>query len=489
MPSQLGPYKLLRTLGTGANSKVKLGEHSENGQKYAVKILKKNDPRLDQEFLKLVMTEVQTMSGLSHPNIVNMVDYAPEAFVEKSNGAKNPVICIVLELATGGELFDYVATGGAYNERISRFYFRQLIDGLNYVHNKGITHRDLKPENLLYDEKFNLKIADFGFAAPITGRDGSGYCRTKLGTESYMAPEIHAKRPYSGASVDIFAAAIILFIMFTQHPPFTRAEPTDPFYRLLCANRADLFWKAHSKNKPGNMDFFPESFRNLITAMLQFDPAARPTMADIISHPWVQSDNVATLEEIHADFAKRKEAIDHENEIKRQEKEAQRQAQLLAANGVSRRQFRTVGVHRGDDDENVHKGDGDEETPFIEKYIPGIKSNGQFFSSLLPSEILGEISQYLEDKKCKFTVDTKKYKLKASVKTLDNLDDEEMGSGDEGEEAKDKDEDSIQLSVKILEVENKKKYCVEFNRIEGDSLIYYQMIQKIRDDLADLANA
>jgi hypothetical protein len=89
---------------------------------------------------------------------------------------------------------------------------------------------------------------------------------------------------------------------------------------------------------------------------------------------------------------------------------------------------------------------------------------------------LGEISQYLEDKKCKFTVDTKKYKLKASVKTLDNLDDEEMGSGDEGEEAKDKDEDSIQLSVKILEVENKKKYCVEFNRIEGDSLIYYQMI-------------
>jgi BR serine/threonine kinase len=83
-----------------------------------------------------------------------------------------------------------------------------------------------------------------------------------------MAPEIHAKRPYSGASVDIFAAAIILFIMFTQHPPFTRAEPTDPFYRLLCANRADLFWKAHSKNKVGGLDYFPESFRNLITAML-----------------------------------------------------------------------------------------------------------------------------------------------------------------------------------------------------------------------------
>ncbi len=79
MPSQLGPYKLLRTLGTGANSKVKLAEHKDTGQRAAIKILKKGDPRLDPEFLKLVMTEVQTMRHLNHPNIVNLLDYAPEA--------------------------------------------------------------------------------------------------------------------------------------------------------------------------------------------------------------------------------------------------------------------------------------------------------------------------------------------------------------------------------------------------------------------------
>ena len=73
----------------------------------------------------------------------------------------------------------------------------------------------MKPENLLFDSEFNLKIADFGFAAPIEGRDGSGLNRTKLGTESYMAPEIHLKKPYHGASVDLFATAIILFIMVT----------------------------------------------------------------------------------------------------------------------------------------------------------------------------------------------------------------------------------------------------------------------------------
>ena len=72
------------------------------------------------------------------------------------------------------------------------------MEGLNYVHAKGVTHRDLKPENVLFDGSFNLKIADFGFAAPIDGRDGSGFLKTRLGTESYMAPEIHMKKAYSG---------------------------------------------------------------------------------------------------------------------------------------------------------------------------------------------------------------------------------------------------------------------------------------------------
>ena len=215
MPSQLGKYTLVRTLGSGANSKVKLGLDKSTGRYFAVKILKKGNPNLDAKFLELVMTEVHTMSQLSHPNIVNLIEYSKDGVVEKSSGEKEHVIYIVLELATGGELFDYVATTGRFNEPIARFYFRQLIEGLDYVHQKGVTHRDLKPENVLFDQEFNLKIADFGFAAPIVGRDGSGNLITKLGTESYMAPEIHLKKPYNGAAVDIFACGIVLFIMIT----------------------------------------------------------------------------------------------------------------------------------------------------------------------------------------------------------------------------------------------------------------------------------
>jgi len=73
---------------------------------------------------------------------------------------------------------------------------------------------------MLVDSNFNIRIADFGFAAPTQGRDGSGHLLTKLGTESYMAPEIHTRSPYQGQIVDLFATGIILFIMVTGHPPF-----------------------------------------------------------------------------------------------------------------------------------------------------------------------------------------------------------------------------------------------------------------------------
>lgn len=78
--------------------------------------MEKGNPNLDAKFLELVMTEVETMTTLSHPNIVNLVEYSRSGVVENSKGQKKEVIYIVLELATGGELFDYVATTGRFDE-------------------------------------------------------------------------------------------------------------------------------------------------------------------------------------------------------------------------------------------------------------------------------------------------------------------------------------------------------------------------------------
>jgi serine/threonine protein kinase len=139
-----------------------------------------------------------------------------------------------------------------------------------------------------------------------------------LGTERYMPPEILAELPYFGPSVDLFSAAIILFIMFTQDLPFYRADKTDLCYRPLCVNREDIFWKAHSTNKPNGADFFSEEFKNLITGLFQFEPAMRPQMADVLNHPWVIKDDCATLTEIQTDFSNRIKLIDKEREAKRQ---------------------------------------------------------------------------------------------------------------------------------------------------------------------------
>jgi len=124
-----------------------------------------------------------------------------------------------------------------------------------------VCHRDLKPENLLLDENFNLKVADFGFATCSLGKDGSGLLRSVLGTESYMAPEIHMKLPYSGEAIDLFSSAIILFIIYSGSPPFSKADSKDAYYRLFCANTPECllkFWNAHQKYKTVQNYFEPE---------------------------------------------------------------------------------------------------------------------------------------------------------------------------------------------------------------------------------------
>ena len=113
---------MLRTLGTGANAKVKLAQDKESNMLYAIKIMKK--ARIDYKFEEMVTSEVKIMSHLNHPNIVNFMEYNQDGVDEKKNGTKIPVSYIVLELATGGELFDYVATTGRFSENVARYYFQ-----------------------------------------------------------------------------------------------------------------------------------------------------------------------------------------------------------------------------------------------------------------------------------------------------------------------------------------------------------------------------
>jgi len=103
-----------------------------------------------------------------------------------------------------------------------------------------------------------------------------------------MAPEIHLNQPYEGVKVDVFSSAIILFIMVAQHPPFTTAQPVDPFYRCVAAGRFDIFWRTHCKNKDEGMEYFSEEFKDLIQQMLALEADKRPTVEQIMNHQWMK---------------------------------------------------------------------------------------------------------------------------------------------------------------------------------------------------------
>ena len=175
------------------------------------------------------------------------------------------------------------------------------------MHKSGISHRDLKPENIVLDHEGDAKIVDFGFAAPLVGRDGSGFNRTFKGTMAYMAPEIIERKPYQGEAVDLFALGCILFVMRSGAMPFDKmARGEDSIYRFFMMNRIDKYWQTHTQDKEEG--YFSDDFKDLITSMLHYHPQHRPMIADIIGHPWLQGET-ATPEQIKAEFAARLETV------------------------------------------------------------------------------------------------------------------------------------------------------------------------------------
>lgn len=142
------------------------------------------NPEHEEAMLNLVKNEVEVMSMIAHPNIVNLLNYSFSDSLIKPSGDSKEVFYLALELAVGGELFDFLAETGAFSEDVARFYFRQLIDVFSYLNENGISHRDIKPENIMFDHEYNLKLADFGFSSSVPLN------QSKKGKINYMAPEI-----------------------------------------------------------------------------------------------------------------------------------------------------------------------------------------------------------------------------------------------------------------------------------------------------------
>ena len=279
----LDNYVILKTLGIGYSGKVKLGQERETGQLRALKILdpsKMNYHKL-KKVQKALENELSVMKTLDHPNIVKFVDMKLQGHYRTKKGKEKTVIYAVIELAAKGEIFEVLFKAGPFDENMARFYMKQLVSALDYLHKNKVAHRDLKPENLLLDDHLNLKLADFGFATLFEFGQKN---KTNLGTESYMCPELLYKDSYNAYRADVFALGVILFIFYSGHPPFHKAKYEDPYYNLFLANR-EKFWDFHSKqnNKRG----YSESYKELVSGMLEYNPDKRISIEKVKTSTWL----------------------------------------------------------------------------------------------------------------------------------------------------------------------------------------------------------
>ncbi|XP_048853939.1 serine/threonine-protein kinase MARK2-like isoform X10 [Brienomyrus brachyistius] len=255
----IGQYRLLKTIGKGNFAKVKLARHVLTGKEVAVKIIDKT--QMNSSSLQKLFREVRIMKLLNHPNIVKLFEVIE---TEKT-------LYLVMEYASGGEVFDYLVAHGRMKEKEARAKFRQIVSAVQYCHQKYIVHRDLKAENLLLDADMNIKIADFGFSNEFTlGNKLDTFC----GSPPYAAPELFQGKKYDGPEVDVWSLGVILYTLVSGSLPFDGQNLKELRERVLRGKYRIPFYMS-------------TDCENLLKKFLILNPSKRGSLEQIMKDRWM----------------------------------------------------------------------------------------------------------------------------------------------------------------------------------------------------------
>jgi len=218
--------------------------------------IKKLDP--------LIRREIKIMKDLDHENIVRLFGYDED----------KTSFYVVMELVTGGELFEGIIQNRYYPEDEASPLVTQMLSAINYLHKQQIVHRDLKPENVLFTDKkqLNIKIADFG-----ESKKCKSALKTYCGTPDYMAPEIIKGTPY-GPEVDMWAIGIITYVLLCGYPTFDGKTELEVMANITAVN--------YEFPSP-DWYYVSDDAKDFIDKILQANPHDRRTAEASLQHNWI----------------------------------------------------------------------------------------------------------------------------------------------------------------------------------------------------------
>ena len=244
-----------KILGEGAFSEVIKVRGRKDNKLYA---LKKVDTRViskaDSANLK---GEMALHKALRHPNVVAFYDSVQEGHM----------VYFLLEYAANGSLFFYIHITEGLPEELAMRFFYQTALAVEYMHERNLVHRDIKPENILLDNKFNVKLCDFGWSCKVGEED---YRTSICGTYEYMSPEIVKYRRHN-SKVDVWCLGILLYEMIHGNPPY----------------QADSLKQLKSEFNNRNIkikDSVSPDVKELLLLLLTKDDEKRPTISQVLGH-------------------------------------------------------------------------------------------------------------------------------------------------------------------------------------------------------------
>ena len=260
-------YDILETVGSGAFATVKKVVHKLTNQTRALKIIKKSE----EEDQKNLIREVNILSKLVHPNIMQIFEYYED----------ETFFYIITEYCAGGELFNELIKKGSFKEIEASFIMKQIFSGVSYIHSNNIVHRDLKPENILLDTeegKNIIKIIDWGTARYF---DKNKKMNRISGTPYYIAPEVIMGN--YDEKCDIWSCGVIMYILLCGYAPFN-GETDEKIFEKIKLGKYTFPKK--------EWDYVSSEAKDLIKHLLEYNPKKRYSANDVLKHHWMIKGNI-----------------------------------------------------------------------------------------------------------------------------------------------------------------------------------------------------